>query len=65
MLSVIDCNKPKECTEEKSMCMYRLVGCDVYLCDLSVFELGRQSAARSGQAKLKAAKPSYRWEAAK
>jgi hypothetical protein len=30
-----------------------------------VFELGQRSAARSGQAKLKTAKPSYRWEAAK
>ncbi len=30
-----------------------------------MFELGQQSAARSGQAKLKTAKPSYRWEAVK
>ncbi len=34
--------------------------CDVYLCDLQVFELEQQSAVRFEQAK-----PSYQWEAAK
>ncbi len=38
---------------------------DVYLCDLKVFEWGQGSAAGSEQAKLKTAKPSYCWEAAK
>ncbi len=45
-----------------SLCnsMLTLFSCDVYLCDLYVFESGHRSAARSWQAK-----PSYQWEAAK
>ncbi len=44
-------------------CTLHCFSCDVYLCDLKVFELGWRSAARSGQAKLKTAKPSHWWEA--
>jgi hypothetical protein len=68
-----DCYEFKECKEkEKCVCMYRPVTvCLHYLAVICIymiykcFELEQRSTARSGQAKLKTAKPSYRWEAVK
>jgi hypothetical protein len=67
----VNCDFNEFNEKKKCMRMYHLVKVclhyshDVYLCDLEVSHLGQGSAARSGQAKSKIAKPSYRWDAAK
>ncbi len=68
-----NCNELKECNEKENVCeciacnsMLALFGHDIYIYIYFIsFWVGQRSAARSGQAKLKKAKPSYRLEAAK